>query len=67
MGPRTRRALHEALDLVLDAMAEDAREKAGEDPKKRRVRAPKERSLPAGVDDLTVRRALEAGRRAGCF
>lgn len=37
MSPNVRRALHEALDLVLDAIAEDAR---GETSKVRRVRKP---------------------------
>lgn len=58
--------MHEALDLVLDAMAEDAREKAGEPaPKATRRRGVKPCELPSDVTDLTVRRALEAGKKAG--
>lgn len=57
--PRVRRALHEALDLVLDAFAEDARET----PVRRRKRPEKARTMPHGVDEVTLRRAQEMARR----
>lgn len=41
MSPRLRGALHQALDIVLDAVEADAREVAGEKPKRTRaVREP---------------------------
>lgn len=62
MSPNVRRALHEALDLVLDAMAEEQRENP---PKKTRQRPEKVRTLPPGVDDITIARAIAAGRKVG--
>lgn len=56
-----RRRLHELLDEALDLLSEEGREP----PKARRVRPPKERVLPPGIDDLTLARALAAGKKAG--
>lgn len=62
MNPNVRRALHEALDLVLDAVAADAREA----PLKRvRVRPTKVRKMPEGIDPFTIERARRAGEKAG--
>lgn len=43
MGPLTRRALHEALDHILDAMAADARnaEEKAENPRAKRKYVPR--------------------------
>jgi hypothetical protein len=61
MTPRLRRALHDALDLVLDALEEDGR---GRVPR-RRKRAEKIHIMPDGVDELTRERAKRAAERAG--
>lgn len=63
MSPNVRRAMHEALDLVLDALAQDAREKPA--AVARRVRPQKVRELPPGVSDATIERARKAGIKAG--
>lgn len=62
MSPRVRRAIHEAIDLVLDAVAEEARETTA---KKTRTRPVKERVLPPSVSDITLARALAVGKKAG--
>lgn len=66
MGPRTRRALHEALDHVLDAMAADAAEActlpANPRAKKLRARPPVDASH---VPDETKAKARAALARAG--
>lgn len=59
ISPKLRRALHEALDLVLDALNEQ------EPPKQRRTRAEKTRTMPEGVDEVTLERAKRAAKRAG--
>lgn len=61
MSPRVRRALHEALDHVLDAMAEDGREAR---PKPRKSRATPVRELTT-IDPFTQRKADAALKRAG--
>ncbi len=61
VSPRVRRALHEALDHVLDALAEDARE-ANPKPRKSRATPPPD---IATIDPFTVRKADEALKRAG--
>lgn len=62
--PRLRRALHNALDLVLDALAEDAAEQGGAPKGKRRARIDPPMPEPV-VDELTRRRAEEALRKRG--
>ncbi len=61
ISPQVRRALHDALDLVLDALNEQ------EPPKRRRRRSrtKKVHMMPAGVDEVTLERARRAANRAG--
>ena len=60
MSPAVRRAIHEAIDHVLDAIAEDGRE-----PKQRRKRAPAPLPDPATIDPFTMRKAEAALKKAG--
>jgi hypothetical protein len=62
MSPNLRRAFHDALDLVLDAVAAEARETP---PVRQRVRPAKVREMPANIDQFTIERAKAAGRKAG--
>jgi len=69
MTPSLRRALHQALDLVLDAIAEDARNDAPKRRKRPALAKPLP-PLPANIDpevERVVNRQLErAGfRKAG--
>lgn len=60
MSPNLRRACHQALDLVLDALAEDAAA-----PTRARSRPTPRAELPANVTDATLRRANDALKKAG--
>jgi hypothetical protein len=63
IGPNLRRALHHALDLVLDAVNEDAR---GEAPKKRRrAVADDVHEMPANAAPELVAKVAKAWERAG--
>jgi hypothetical protein len=62
MNPRVRQAVHEAVDLLLDALSADERE-----PAPRRKRPVKVREMPAGVDEVTVARAVRALKRTGAL
>ncbi len=68
MSPLLRRALHEALDHVLDAINAEAQGQA-EAPKPVRKRQPrcdrKHPPVPADADPFTIKRAQDALKRVG--
>jgi hypothetical protein len=57
--------VHQLVDVLLDAIAEEQREEPA--PERKRRRAAPVRAIPQGVDEFTVRRAMAAGRKAGLF
>lgn len=65
MGPRTRRALHEALDHILDAIEADARDLDPERPKRRAVRPRPPAPKLETCDPEAVAKARKAMARAG--
>jgi hypothetical protein len=65
ISPRLRAALHEALDLVLNAMEEEGYVPAPK-PKVKRSRGVLSMTVPVPeMDEITRRRAENALRRAG--
>jgi len=64
VSPALRRALHECVDILCDAVNQDAQAQPQVKPqKKSRPVAPP--SPDCKIDEVTIRRALEAGRKAG--
>ncbi len=61
VSPRVRRAIHEAIDHVLDAIAEDGREAK---PARRASRATPPKDA-ATIDPFTMKKAETALKRAG--
>lgn len=65
MSPDLRRALHEALDIVIDAVAKEASGKgAAQAPKRRRI-TKKVHQMPDGIDPQTIDRARHVAKAAG--
>ena len=65
MGPLTRRALHEALDHILDAIEADARAEDPERPKRRAVRPRPPAPKLEACDPADIAKARRALSRAG--
>lgn len=60
VSPNLRKAFHNALDIVLDALAEEAAI-----PKRKRARVEEAPALPDGVTEADIERVDAKLRRAG--
>jgi hypothetical protein len=67
VSPKLRQTVHQLVDVLLDAIAEEGRQAVEDAPRKRRKRPAPVRAMPQGIDEFTVQRALAAGRKAGLF
>lgn len=61
MTPELRRALHECVDILCDALAASGREPV----KQRRRRAARVHEMPPEIDEVTRKRAELVAKRAG--
>ena len=64
VSPNLRRAAHQALDLILDALAEEQRLAEGQAPRKR-SRGPAPVRVPAPARELTPEERRELDRHLG--